>query len=165
MIPGAMVQTGRENPPENRRSLGPVGARKMPGGGMGVNLEIRVICAMFSMPRHLTRCVGQAYRFIRFRRQKLASIRADDQAREDREKGTMTRLDQARAKLSAAMDRLEAVATKSGGPATGTSKRIAELEAELAKLRRDHAALEATVDLVAVRLDAAIGRLKTTVAA
>lgn len=77
----------------------------------------------------------------------------------------MTRLDQARAKLSAAMDRLEAVAMKSGGAATGTSKRIAELEAELAKLRRDHAALEATVDLVAVRLDAAIGRLKTTVAA
>jgi hypothetical protein len=161
-----MVQTGRENPPENRRSLGPVGARKMPVGGMGVNLEIRVICAAFAMPRHLTRCFGQAYRFIRFRRQKMASVRAIGSGpMRGREKRTMTRLDQARAKLSAAMDRLEAVASKSGGAATGTSKRIAELEAELAKLRRDHAALEATVDLVAVRLDAAIGRLKTTVAA
>ena len=77
----------------------------------------------------------------------------------------MTRLEQARAKLSAAVDRLDAAAATSGGSAPGNSKRIAELEAELAKLRRDHAALEATVDLVAVRLDAAIGRLKTTVAA
>jgi hypothetical protein len=83
--------------------------------------------------------------------------------RRKQDKGIMTRLDQARAKLSAAMDRLEAAAGK-GGDAPG-GRRIAELEAELAKLRRDHAALEATVDLVAVRLDAAIGRLKTTVAA
>jgi hypothetical protein len=84
--------------------------------------------------------------------------------RRKQDKGIMTRLDQARAKLAAAMDRLEAAAGKSGDGPPG-SKRIAELEAELAKLRRDHAALEATVDLVAVRLDAAIGRLKTTVAA
>jgi hypothetical protein len=161
-----MVQKGQDNPLENGLARGPVGARKMPLGGVGVNPGNPGRRAAIY---HAKTFDEMCWPSLSFHSIPAAEKRLPPAPRapacERREKGIMTRLDQARAKLSAAIDRLEAVATKSGGAATGTSKRIAELEAELAKLRRDHAALEATVDLVAVRLDAAIGRLKTTVAA
>jgi hypothetical protein len=37
MIPVAMVRKGQDNPLENGLARGPVGARKMPVGGVGVN--------------------------------------------------------------------------------------------------------------------------------
>ena len=71
----------------------------------------------------------------------------------------MTTISETEAKLSAAVERLETVAAKMRAPSPA---RIVELEAEVKRLRQDHAALQATVDLVTARLDSAITRLRAT---
>ena len=62
--------------------------------------------------------------------------------------------------LESALDRLSAAIDSRLRSAGLAQKRVAELEAELARLKHDHAALETTVDTVAARLDRAINRLK-----
>ena len=71
----------------------------------------------------------------------------------------MTTISDAEAKLIAAVERLETVGAKAHAPSTA---RVAELEAEVKRLRQDHAALQATVELVTARLDSAITRLRAT---
>lgn len=75
------------------------------------------------------------------------------------------RLRHARARLAAAMARLEAALALPGPGARNLAerdRRVAELERELDRLNREHMALEAMIDHVAARLDAAINRLKET---
>lgn len=78
----------------------------------------------------------------------------------------MSRLQDAQAKLAAALDRLEAALARPPAPARDLAdreQRIAELERELDRISRDHMALEGTVDHVTARLDAAIERLRAMV--
>jgi predicted nucleic acid-binding Zn-ribbon protein len=79
----------------------------------------------------------------------------------------MSRLQEAQARLGAALSRLEAALARpaAGGRISLAERvgRIGELERELERLNRDHMALEATVDQVTARLDNAIRRLKASV--
>lgn len=78
----------------------------------------------------------------------------------------MSRLQEAQARLGAALSRLEAALARpaSGGRSLAERVgRIGELERELERLNRDHMALEATVDQVTARLDNAINRLRASV--
>ena len=69
------------------------------------------------------------------------------------------RTDAALQRLEQALARLEAAAV--AAPARGEDRRrVAELEAELAKLHGEHRALADTVDLVARKLDETIRRLR-----
>lgn len=78
----------------------------------------------------------------------------------------MSRLQEAQARLGAALTRLEAALSRPGAGGRSLAERvgrIGELERELERLNRDHMALEATVDQVTARLDNAIKRLKASV--
>ena len=72
----------------------------------------------------------------------------------------MSRIEDAIERLESALDRLSAAVDSRLRTAALAQKRVGELEGELARLKLDHAALEATVDTVAARLDRAINRLK-----
>jgi hypothetical protein len=72
----------------------------------------------------------------------------------------MTSISDAEAQLTAAVERLESAASKPR--AAVAPARVAELEAEIKRLRQDHAALQVTVELVTARLDSAITRLRAT---
>ena len=71
---------------------------------------------------------------------------------------------QAQQKLEAALDRLEAAASRlkeqaaTGGASPGDQQ---QLTADLEKMRNDYAALEQVTETATGRLDAAIARLKT----
>lgn len=67
------------------------------------------------------------------------------------------RLDRAIARIEAALQRQ----VKAAGPAAVERDRLA---LELESARRDYAVLAGRTDIVAARLDAAIGRLKTVLA-
>jgi hypothetical protein len=78
----------------------------------------------------------------------------------------MSRLQEAQARLGAAVSRLEAALARPAGGTRSLAERvgrIGELERELDRLNREHMALEATVDQVAGRLDATIRKLKASV--
>lgn len=79
----------------------------------------------------------------------------------------MSRLQEAQARLGAALSRLEAALARpaASGRISLAERvgRIGELEREVERLNREHMTLEATVDQVSVRLDAAIQRLKASV--
>ena len=66
----------------------------------------------------------------------------------------MSRMNDALARLEAALVRVEQAAAKSRPVATEL-----EIAAELSKAREDYAALKGKSDVVAARLDDAIGRL------
>lgn len=68
----------------------------------------------------------------------------------------MTRLEEATRKLQAALDRLEQAAARRPAEAPD----IADLQAEIATLRRENAELRELGGSVSGRLDAAINRLK-----
>lgn len=77
----------------------------------------------------------------------------------------MSRLQEAQARLDAALGRLESALTRPGAPRSVAERvgRIGELERELQRLNREHMALEATVDQVTARLDVVIRKLRESV--
>lgn len=76
----------------------------------------------------------------------------------------MSQLDEASARLDAALDKLENAVRNRQPEADQAGQGDAALEAELAKLRADFAALQETSSTVSRRLDDAIGRLKGVLA-
>lgn len=76
----------------------------------------------------------------------------------------MSQLDEASARLDAALDKLENAVRNRQSEAGRDGQGDAALEAELAKLRADFAALQETSSTVSRRLDDAIGRLKGVLA-